>query len=379
MHAPILPGATLGMLGGGQLGRMFTQAAQTMGYRVMVLDPDVNSPAGIIADEHLCAAYDDETALKTMADNCAAVTTEFENIPSTTLAFLEALTTVRPSSKALTSTQNRNVEKAFIASLGIQTAPFSPIKSTADIDALNGKIGFPAILKVATLGYDGKGQVPCASLEDVYTAFASLDEKECVLEQRISLEREISVVLARSEKGDITNFPVAENVHVNGILHSTTVPSSVSTEQSQAAIQMANKIAKGLGYIGTMAVEFFVSTDGEIIANEIAPRPHNSGHYTLDACATSQFEQQVRMLCGLPSGDCDLTQPVVMINLLGDVWGNSEPKWTVALNEPNLKLHLYGKKSARPGRKMGHFNVLSSSTELAMSQAEQIFDALQGN
>lgn len=379
MHAPILPGATLGMLGGGQLGRMFTQAAQTMGYRVMVLDPDVNSPAGIIADEHLCAAYDDETALKTMADNCAAVTTEFENIPSTTLAFLEALTTVRPSSKALTSTQNRNVEKAFIASLGIQTAPFAPIKSTADIDALNGKIGFPAILKVATLGYDGKGQVPCASLEDVYTAFASLDEKECVLEQRISLEREISVVLARSEKGDITNFPVAENVHVNGILHSTTVPSSVSTEQSQAAIQMANKIAKGLGYIGTMAVEFFVSTDGEIIANEIAPRPHNSGHYTLDACATSQFEQQVRMLCGLPSGDCDLTQPVVMINLLGDVWGNSEPKWTEALNEPNLKLHLYGKKAARPGRKMGHFNVLSSSTELAMSQAEQIFDALQGD
>jgi 5-(carboxyamino)imidazole ribonucleotide synthase len=379
MHAPILPGATLGMLGGGQLGRMFTQAAQTMGYRVMVLDPDVNSPAGIIADEHLCAAYDDETALKTMADNCAAVTTEFENIPSTTLAFLEALTTVRPSSKALTSTQNRNVEKAFIASLGIQTAPFAPIKSTADIDALDGKIDFPAILKVATLGYDGKGQVPCASLEDVYTAFASLDEKECVLEQRISLEREISVVLARSEKGDITNFPIAENVHVNGILHSTTVPSSVSTEQSQAAIQMANKIAKGLGYIGTMAVEFFVSTDGDIIANEIAPRPHNSGHYTLDACATSQFEQQVRMLCGLPSGDCDLTQPVVMINLLGDVWGNSEPKWTVALNEPNLKLHLYGKKSARPGRKMGHFNVLSSSTELAMSQAEQIFDALQGN
>jgi 5-(carboxyamino)imidazole ribonucleotide synthase len=379
MHAPILPGATLGMLGGGQLGRMFTQAAQTMGYRVMVLDPDVNSPAGIIADEHLCAAYDDETALKTMADNCAAVTTEFENIPSTTLAFLEALTTVRPSSKALTSTQNRNVEKAFIASLGIQTAPFAPIKSTADIDALDGKIDFPAILKVATLGYDGKGQVPCASLEDVYTAFASLDEKECVLEQRISLEREISVVLARSEKGDITNFPVAENVHVNGILHSTTVPSSVSTDQSQAAIQMANKIAKGLGYIGTMAVEFFVSTDGDIIANEIAPRPHNSGHYTLDACATSQFEQQVRMLCGLPSGDCDLTQPVVMINLLGDVWGNSEPKWTEALNEPNLKLHLYGKKAARPGRKMGHFNVLSSSTELAMSQAEQIFDALQGD
>jgi 5-(carboxyamino)imidazole ribonucleotide synthase len=353
MYTSILPGATLGMLGGGQLGRMFTQAAQTMGYRVVVLDPDTNSPAGIIADQHICAAYDDEKALSEMASLCAAITTEFENIPATTLAFLEERTTVRPSSKALASTQNRNVEKAFIASLGIPTAPFAPIRSTADIDALAGEFGFPAILKVATFGYDGKGQVPCDSLEAVYEAFLSLGEKECVLEQRISLEREISVVLARSEQGDITNFPVAENVHVNGILHSTTVPSSVSTEQTQKAIQMANNIAKGLHYIGTLAVEFFVSTDGDIIANEIAPRPHNSGHYTLDACFTSQFEQQVRMLCGLPAGNCDLIQPVVMINLLGDVWGNSEPKWNVALNQPLVKLHLYGKKRGTSWQKNG--------------------------
>lgn len=378
MNSQILPGATLGMLGGGQLGRMFTVAAQTMGYKVVVLDPDTNSPAGIIADTHICAAYDDEKALSEMADLCAAVTTEFENIPATTLAFLEQKTTVRPSSKALAQTQNRNVEKQFIASLGIATAPFLPIRNRDDIAQAEGTIGFPAILKVATFGYDGKGQVPCDSLDDVYAAFDSLGEKECVLEQRIKLEREVSVVLARSESGSITNFPVAENVHINGILHSTTVPASVSSDQSQKAIQMANEIARGLGYIGTMAVEFFVSTDGDIIANEIAPRPHNSGHYTLDACRTSQFEQQVRMLCGLPAGDCDLVTPVVMINILGDVWGSSQPNWDSLLTEDNVKLHLYGKQQARVGRKMGHFNVLAADTDSAMAQADRLFDALQG-
>jgi 5-(carboxyamino)imidazole ribonucleotide synthase len=205
-----------------------------------------------------------------------------------------------------------------------------------------------------------------------------MGEKECVLEQKIQLEREVSVVLARSETGSITNFPVAENAHVNGILHSTMVPASVSAEQAQSAIQKATEIARGLGYIGTMAVEFFVSTDGDIIANEIAPRPHNSGHYTLDACHTSQFEQQVRMLCGLPAGNCDLVRPVVMINILGDVWGNCEPKWDQLLAEPNVKLHLYGKKEARPGRKMGHFNVLAANTDDAMAQASRLFDAIQG-
>jgi 5-(carboxyamino)imidazole ribonucleotide synthase len=378
MNSQILPGATLGMLGGGQLGRMFTVAAQTMGYKVLVLDPDPGSPAGIIADKHLCAAYDDEQALAEMAEICAAVTTEFENIPAQTLAFLEDKTTVRPSSKALAQTQNRNVEKNFIASLGIATAPYVPIQRREDIAEVEKTIQFPAILKVATFGYDGKGQVPCDNLDDVYKAFESLGEKECVLEQKIQLEREISVVLARSETGSMTNFPVAENAHVNGILHSTTVPANVSAEQSQAAIQMADDIARGLGYIGTMAVEFFVSTDGDIIANEIAPRPHNSGHYTLDACHTSQFEQQVRMLCGLPAGDCDLVSPVVMINTLGDVWGNSEPKWDQLLAEPNVKLHLYGKKEARVGRKMGHFNVLAANTDDAMAQASRLFDAIHG-
>jgi len=375
----ILPGATLGMLGGGQLGRMFVTAAQTMGYKVIVLEPDVNSPAGIIADQHICAKYTDETALAELAQQCDAVTTEFENIPATVLSFLEAKTVVHPSSKALSSTQNRLVEKAFIESLGINVAPYAAIRSMADIDAIADEFQFPAIIKAASFGYDGKGQAVCQTADDVRAAFTALNEVECVLEQRINLEREISTVLARSESGEITNFPVAENVHVNGILHSTTVPSSVPVSQAQQAIEMADTIADGLGYVGTMAVEFFISKQGDILANEIAPRPHNSGHFTLDACETSQFEQQVRMLCGLPSGNCELTSPVVMMNLLGDVWGNSQPHWESLLTQPENKLHLYGKKEARPGRKMGHFNVLASTVEQATKIALQSFEDLQAD
>lgn len=375
----ILPGATLGMLGGGQLGRMFVTAAQTMGYKVIVLEPDVNSPAGIIADQHICAKYTDETALAQLAEQCDAVTTEFENIPATVLSYLEAKTVVHPSSKALSSTQNRLVEKAFIESLGIRVAPYAAIRSMDDIDAIADSFQFPAIIKAASFGYDGKGQAVCQNADDVRTAFATLNEVECVLEQRINLEREISTVLARSESGDITNFPVSENVHVNGILHSTTVPSSVPEQQAQKAIEMADTIADGLGYVGTMAVEFFISKEGDILANEIAPRPHNSGHFTLDACETSQFEQQVRMLCGLPSGNCELTSPVVMINLLGDVWGSSQPHWDTLLSQPQNKLHLYGKKEARPGRKMGHFNVLAETVEQATEIALLTFDGLQAD
>ena len=375
----ILPGATLGMLGGGQLGRMFTTAAQTMGYKVVVLDPDTNSPAGIIADQHICAKYDDETALNTLAAACDAITTEFENIPATTLAFLESKTVVHPSSAALAKTQNRIVEKEFIASLGIAVAPFLAIRSEADLDKVTANITLPGILKVANFGYDGKGQVVCHTLADVKQAFADLNQAECVLEQRINLEREVSTVLARSQLGDITNFPIAENVHINGILHSTTVPSVINEQQAEAVIDIADKIAEGLDYVGTMAVEFFISKEGNIITNEIAPRPHNSGHFTLDACETSQFEQQVRMLCNLPSGNCELTSPVVMINLLGDVWGATEPNWYQLLSVPNNKLHLYGKQVARAGRKMGHFNVLAASTEQAMVIATQSFEQVKAD
>ena len=375
----ILPGATLGMLGGGQLGRMFTTAAQTMGYKVIVLDPDKNSPAGIIADQHICAAYTDETALTELAQHCAAITTEFENIPASTLAFLEKRTVVHPSSSALASTQNRNTEKNFIHAQGIATVPFVRITSRDDFADISTQIKFPAILKVATFGYDGKGQIVCEDLQTAYEAFDALGQKECVLEQRIDLEREISVVLARGENGQITAFPVAENVHINGILHSTSVPSAAAETQQKAAIEMAGKIADGLDYVGTMAVEFFVSKQGEIIANEIAPRPHNSGHYTLDACRTSQFEQQVRMLCGLPAGSPKLISPVVMINLLGDVWGNSQPDWDKLLNQPDIKLHLYGKREARAGRKMGHFNVLADTTDLAMQSANTVFEDIKAD
>jgi len=375
----ILPGATLGMLGGGQLGRMFTVAAQTMGYKVVVLEPDVNSPAGVIADQHICAHYDDETALAELAEICDAITTEFENIPATVLSYLEAKTVVHPSSKALSLTQNRLVEKAFIESLGINVAPYVAIRSMADIDALAHSFVFPAIIKAASFGYDGKGQAVCETADDVRNAFTKLNEVECVLEQRINLDREVSTVLARGQDGIISHFPIAENKHVNGILHQTTVPSSVSPIQAQTATEMANKIAEGLAYVGTMAVEFFISNEGDILANEIAPRPHNSGHFSLDACETSQFEQQVRMLCGLPSGNCDLISPVVMINLLGDVWGKSQPHWNTLLSKPQNKLHLYGKKEARSGRKMGHFNTLSDSAEHATTIALQTFESLQAD
>ena len=375
----ILPGATLGMLGGGQLGRMFTTAAQTMGYKVIVLDPDPHSPAGVIADQHLCAKYDDEDVLESLARACDAVTTEFENIPASTLAYLESKTVVHPSSDALSKTQNRIIEKQFIASLGIAVAPFLPIRTEKDIEDVESHIQLPAILKVANFGYDGKGQVVCHSLKDIRQAFALLNQAECVLEQRINLEREVSTVLARGQLGDISNFPIAENTHINGILHSTTVPSAISGQQAQIVMEIADKIAEGLNYVGTMAVEFFISKEGDIIVNEIAPRPHNSGHFTLDACETSQFEQQVRMLCNLPSGNCELKSPVVMLNILGDVWGSSEPHWHDLLSIPNNKLHLYGKQEARPGRKMGHFNVLAASTKQAMVIANKSFEHLKAS
>lgn len=373
----ILPGATLGMLGGGQLGRMFVSAAQTMGYKVVVLDPDANSPAGIIADQHLCAGYTDEAALLQLAEQCDAISTEFENIPASTLAFLEQRTVVHPSAAALSRTQNRNTEKQFIRSLGIETVPFVSIFQSSDIEKAADSIQFPAILKVATFGYDGKGQILCDSIEAVRTAFEALGQKECVLEQRIALDREFSVVLARGQQGQVTAFPVAENVHINGILHSTVVPATVSSDQSATAVKMATQIAQGLDYVGTLAVEFFLSEQAEIIVNEIAPRPHNSGHYTLDACRTSQFEQQVRMLCGLPAGDCRLTSPVVMINLLGDVWGNSQPDWATLLQTPAAKLHLYGKKEARQGRKMGHFNLLGDNPADLLRDANALFEQLK--
>lgn len=373
----LLPGSTIGMLGGGQLGRMFTIAARSLGYKVIVLEPDPLSPAGQLADQHLRAAYEDEQALRQFGEQCAVVTTEFENIPAKTLEFLTQFCPVRPAAAAVQVTQDRLVEKAFIRSCGLLPAPFAPIRQLADIPNACTQLSFPAILKTARLGYDGKGQILVNNPAELEQAFQQLKSVECVLEQRIELEKEISVVLARSVSGAMQCFPVAENLHRNGILHQTLAPARISAELAEQAKQAAQSLATKLAFVGVMAVEFFVTRQGELLVNELAPRTHNSGHYTLDACLTSQFEQQVRMVCELPFGDTRLHTPVVMMNLLGDLWGSSQPVWDELLTSPNSKLHLYGKHQARAGRKMGHFCTLDSDLPSALAEANRIFASLQ--
>ena len=352
------------MLGGGQLGRMFVMAARTMGYEVIVLDPDPNSPAGGMATEHLHSDYDNIQSLDHLRKHCEVITTEFENIPVSALEYLAQERPVHPSPQALLITQNRIREKSFIQSLELSTSPFIALESEQDLVKAEA-MTYPAILKTATLGYDGKGQAVCHSVDEVREAFIAMGTA-CILEQRIELAKEISVVLARNVEGDCFCFPVAENEHANGILDISIAPAEVSEALSAQAQHDAEVIARSLNYCGVLAVEFFISTSGELLVNEIAPRPHNSGHYTLDACYSSQFEQQVRMICGLPSGDVRLHTPVAMLNLLGDVWPEQGcPEWDKIMEIPASHLHLYGKKHARIGRKMGHINFLADSTASA--------------
>ena len=368
----ILPGATLGMLGGGQLGRMFTIAARTMGYDVVVLDPDKESPAGVLATTHICADYSDQTALNQIAKSCDAITTEFENVPASTLEALAKTKPVRPDAKAISIAQDRIQEKNFLKDNGFYTAPFAVINSLEDLKNNINKIGVPAILKVSRFGYDGKGQFGINTESDVEKAWQALEGEACVLEQRMPLDIEVSVVLARSTEGEVVTYPVSENIHESGILDISVVPARIDKDLGIKIINMAKEIATALDYIGIMAVEFFIS-DGKILVNEIAPRPHNSGHYTLDACITDQFEQQVRAVCGLPLGNTTLLSPVVMINMLGDIWHDGKaPQWQKLLDHPNVKLHLYGKREARPGRKMGHFTVLSPDIDDALNLASDL-------
>jgi len=372
----IFPDAMLGMLGGGQLGRMFTLAAHSMGYRVTVLDPDPLSPAGSIADVHLKAAYQDHEALQQLADTCAAVTTEFENVPAESLRWLASHCTVRPAGDAVAVAQDRVLEKNFFSkTCGLGVAPYAVIESAADI----GKAGaalFPGILKRARFGYDGKGQARVGTAEEARSAFKMLGGETCVLEKRIDLKCEISAVVARGADGKGRSFPIAENAHRNGILDVSLVPARVEPALAQRAEQWALTIAEKLEYCGVLAVEFFVTGAGELLVNEMAPRPHNSGHYTIDACMTSQFEQQVRALCGLPLGDTRLLRPVVMVNLLGEAWQQGEPSWDQLFNQPTAKLHLYGKHEARAGRKMGHFTVLDETIDGALNNAQALRKAL---
>ncbi len=365
-HA-ILPPAMLGMLGGGQLGRFFVIAAHEMGYQVTVLDPDKNSPAGKVADVHLCAAYDDQAALKQLAEACAAVTTEFENVPAVTLEQLAQHCIVRPSAAAVAIAQHRVTEKTFFRDAGLPVGEFVVINTEDDLPTDDASI-YPAVLKVARFGYDGKGQARVKSREEAQQAFAQFKHEACVLEQMLELDYEVSVVLARDAQGKVATFPLAENSHLNGILDVTIAPARTTEVIKAKAQALAIKIAEKLDYVGVLGVEFFVS-GGKLLVNEMAPRPHNSGHYTIDACVTNQFEQQVRALTGLPLGDSHLHSHAVMVNILGDVWKDVEPAWDKSLAHPNLKLHLYGKHGARPGRKMGHFTVLGRDTESTLNQA----------
>jgi 5-(carboxyamino)imidazole ribonucleotide synthase len=364
----ILPGATLGLLGGGQLGRMFTVAARTLGYRVTVLDPDPLSPAAEFATGHLNTAYTDPHSLDALAQTCAAVTTEFENAPAEALDAIGTRTVVRPSGSAVAVAQDRRREKGFFAERGFPLGAYAVIESPQDIPAALERVKLPALLKTARFGYDGKGQARIESATELQRVFREWKGVPCVLEQLLALEREISVVLGRSDAGEIAVFPASENQHARGILDITIAPARIPATLAAEATALAARLAAELQYVGVLAVEMFV-VDGKLLLNEIAPRPHNSGHYTIDACRTSQFEQQVRVLCGLPLGDPSQHTPAVMLNLLGDIWHDGAPRWEAVLRHAGAHLHLYGKREARAGRKMGHVTVCESTVERALEVA----------
>ena len=376
---PLPPGSWLGLLGGGQLGRMFCMAAQSLGYKVCVLEPGADSPAGAVADRHIRAAYDDEAALRELAALCGAATTEFENVPARSLELLAQHCTVSPAASCVAIAQDRIDEKAFVRRCGIPTAPYAEVRSAADLDAAADEL-FPGILKVARLGYDGKGQARVKTREEAKRAFKGFGDVPCVLEKMLPLDLEVSVVVARGFDGGAVAFPVAENVHRNGILALSTVPARVSQEIANRATDATLRLASAMNYVGVLCVEFFVLADGSLLVNEMAPRPHNSGHWSIDGCVTSQFEQQARALAGLPLGSTAQLAPSVMVNLLGDVWYPSpegeerrEPDWAGAvLAHPKARLHLYGKSDARRARKMGHVTVLADTLQEASRVAAQI-------
>lgn len=373
----ILPPAMLGILGGGQLGRMFVTAAKRMGYRVTVLDPDANAPAADFADVHLCAAFDDAEALATLARSCAAITTEFENVNADAMRLLAKTTRVSPSGDCVAIAQDRIAEKSWINKAGLPTAPYLAIESVEDIQVDLAPY-LPGILKTARLGYDGKGQVRVKTADEARAAYANLGGQACVLEKMLDLKLEVSAIVTRTSPAQVAVFPVSENIHKNGILDESIVPARIAPELAARAQQYARQLAEALDYVGVLAVEFFVLGDDSLVVNEIAPRPHNSGHYTIDACVTDQYQQQVRAMCGLLPGNTGLLSPVVMVNLLGDVWqeDGGEPNWAVLMEAPNAHLHLYGKKQARVGRKMGHYCVLAASVDDALEQARALKDTL---
>jgi 5-(carboxyamino)imidazole ribonucleotide synthase len=365
----ILPGSTIGVLGGGQLGRMFAMAARRLGYRVHTLAPDHDTPTGQIADVEINASYDDMDAVRAFATAVDVVTFEFENVSAAAVAEAEKHAIVRPNGRSLAVAQHRLEEKSFLAGHGLPVAPFAPVRTDADLAAAMRTVGCPSVLKTATSGYDGKGQIRIDQPADLDAAWTALGRREAVLEAFLDLALEISVIGARGVEGEWSFFGPIENAHAHHILDVSVMPANVPAATAALAVDVTRRVMDALDFIGILCIEFFVTRDGRLVVNELAPRPHNSGHLTFDACRTSQFEQQLRAVCGLPLGSPDLLQPAAaMANLLGDIWDGGEPNWAAALSLPDVKLHLYGKSTPRPGRKMGHLTVLAASPEEAKSR-----------
>ena len=375
MTAPvILPGATLGVMGGGQLGRMFVHAAQRMGYFTAVLDPDPASPAGLVSHYHIQAGYLDEQGLAQLMQRCAAITTEFENVPAPALVTLGAHRPVAPAADAVAIAQDRAQEKAHFTRCGVACAPYAVIETAQQLSAVAAEL-LPGVLKTSRLGYDGKGQVRVKTPVELAAAWDELKNVPCVLEKLLPLAAESSVIVARGRDGQIVNLPPQLNLHRDGILAVTEVhEAALPATQARALVESTRAIAEGLGYVGVLCVEFFVLADGSLVVNEMAPRPHNSGHYSMDACDVSQFELQVRALCGLPLAQPRQHSAALMLNLLGDLWfaqGEREhpPPWERVLALPGAHLHLYGKLSARRGRKMGHLTITGPDAQAVRATA----------
>jgi 5-(carboxyamino)imidazole ribonucleotide synthase len=376
LNRRIEPGATLGVLGGGQLGRMFALAARRMGYRVHVLAPADDTPTGQVADVEVNAAYGDLDAVDRFARGVEALTFEFENVPAATAEAAARHTLVRPGGHVLHVAQHRLREKTFLRDAGLPVTPFAAVRSRADLDAALAALGTPAVLKAAAWGYDGKGQVRIDTAADAEQAWARLGTDEAILEAYIEFEREISVVAARGVDGSYVDYGPVHNTHVNHILDLTIAPAGVAASVAREASAITRAVLEKLEVVGVLCVEFFLRGDGTLLINELAPRPHNSGHLTIDAAITCQFEQQVRAVCGLPLGSTELIRPAAMANLLGDLWGRRAPRFDRALAIPEVKLHLYGKDRALPGRKMGHLTALAESSLRAAQRALAAREAL---
>jgi 5-(carboxyamino)imidazole ribonucleotide synthase len=364
----IQPGATIGILGSGQLGRMLALAARQMGYRVHVFSPDRHSPTGQVADLETSATYDDLDAVRAFARQVDVITFEFENVPAATAAAAAEYAPVRPGGSVLHTTQNRRREKSFLAQAGLPVTPFVPVAEPADLDKGLARLGCPAILKTAAFGYDGKGQARIDSIAGAGAAWHVIGGREAVLEAFVPFEQELSVVAARGQDGDFAHYGPIKNSHYHHILDVSLAPPPLPPSIATTAVELARAVLEALDVVGVLCVEFFLANDGRLLINELAPRPHNSGHLTIDACRTSQFEQQLRAVCGLPLGCTRQTQPAAMANLLGDLWQNGLPNWAAACAFPGVKLHLYGKLEARPGRKMGHLTAVANS----LAEAEQL-------